>query len=734
MPQLAFARIFGLFFFLTATTPLFGQTDYSFEAKPDSTITGVVLSGGGALGFAHIGVLKYLEELGVPVDRIGGTSMGGIVGGLYATGYSASDLSELVKAQDWDFLLSNQFNRELATLDARDKQDRFLISLKSNADNSGVNLGSSLVNGINIYLLLKEFIYEKNPKNRFEDQKIPFYCVAVDLESREEIIQDSGMLAEALLATMAVPAFFNPLQNNGSVLVDGGVLNNFPVNEMRKRGAQRVLGVRLQSLEEELIPNDLFSILSRTFSLLMSIVREQNEGEPDIKIAIPLQDYSFFDFDKAEELIEIGYQAAKAQKNDLLPWVRKKTTGKQDAANTSPSADSLIFLANIEIQGNGKLKTEKILTYLKLSKGIKYTFSQIKEGIKKLQASDQFDQILFYLDGPTNEKTLRIDVKEKTDALFNIGLRYDSDFGPSILLNPQIKDFLGKGSIFELTARLNNNPYFLVNYQLNSRGSVIPFLKIYLGGEDYYTYLNSRDINVDQLNLFETTLGMQWNAAVSVRARLGVSAQWFGFTNHYRQFLFDEIDKNLYLSFIELEKENLDRTAFPTRGIHLKALTQWIYHPIQPDNSNQTGSRISLSFRHYLPISPTWTLASGFQFGSSNQLSDRQFSFFVGGMDSHLRVNSFFQAGIPLMKYSGSHALAFRSHLRKTFGDAHQVLAGFSIAGLSNSMNDLLDNNYFQGVYAGYGYNSSQGPLEIYFSTATRQLDFEILIRAGYVF
>jgi NTE family protein len=196
--------IFSFLIFLMTFPPL-------LPAQEDKPVeTGLVLSGGGALGLAHIGVLQYLEEINFPIDRIGGTSMGGIVGGLYSLGYSADELADIVVLQDWDLLLSNYYDRQMASLEAREKQDRFLISLKREKDK--ISLGSALINGINIYLLLKELTYPFSPDQNFEDFPIPFYCISVDLANRKPIILDQGELAEALLATMAIPGVFAPVE------------------------------------------------------------------------------------------------------------------------------------------------------------------------------------------------------------------------------------------------------------------------------------------------------------------------------------------------------------------------------------------------------------------------------------------------------------------------------------------------------------------------------------------
>ncbi|MEL6942819.1 MAG: patatin-like phospholipase family protein, partial [Bacteroidota bacterium] len=209
----------------------------------DTEKVGLVLAGGGALGIAHVGVLEYLEELGINADLIGGTSMGGIVSGFYAMGYDINQLKAIALEQDWDYLLSNEFERKKAPLRLKNERDRYMLTLRR--EDSAIYLSDALVDGINIYQVFKKLCAPVRDIDNFSELPIPFYCVAVDLKSGEPIILDRGSLADALLATMAIPGFFQPVIIDDYLLVDGGVLNNFPVKEMRQKGADKVIGVKL---------------------------------------------------------------------------------------------------------------------------------------------------------------------------------------------------------------------------------------------------------------------------------------------------------------------------------------------------------------------------------------------------------------------------------------------------------------------------------------------------------
>ena len=704
--------------------------------KTDSFDLGLVLSGGGALGLAHLGVLQYLEENGIAPDQIAGTSMGGIMGAMYAAGYSAVEIEKWVKKQDWDYLLSNRFNRKLANLESREKQDKFLISVKPNPDHSGVSPGGSLINGINIYLLMQEMLLPKLGNPSFEALQIPFFCVAADLISEKEVVLDSGLIPEALLATMAIPGLFNPVKRDSQVLVDGGLLNNFPVKEMRRRGAKKVIGVRFDTSEEEVNPDYLFSVLSRTYEVLMSYVRKQFEGEPDLLIQVPLKDFSLLDFSQPDSIIRRGYRAAEEKGEEIKALFQQKITPSSNTVKLSTVVDSAFHLSSIQVKGNERISSNRILFNLHLNTENTYVYGDIIDAIRRIQASDQLDRVLFRL-SDNNEKKgkdLIIQVQEKSNALLNIGLRYDSDFGPSILLNPQLKDAVANGSLFDISLRLNSNPYLSLDYKLNARGNFIPYLQVYTGGEDFFSFSNGEDVAIEQLNKFEGLFGLQWNPGVASRVKAGVGGQLYGFTRKYRQFIFEDINKNLYFAFFKLESETLDDGIFPTRGHHLQANSQWLSEPPLLLNTANLNTIITIDFQQYIPLSEKLSWFTGLQWGYSSKKADRPFQFFTGGLDNHFRSNLFFQAGLPLMRYQGAQAIGLRGHLQLISQKNHKIWGGISVSALSDEVKDFFDTSFFQGIYAGYGFRSSQGPIEIILSSPTHKLHVEVLVRAGYKF
>jgi NTE family protein len=205
---------------------------------------GLVLGGGGAKGVAHIGVLKVLEEAGIPIDYIAGTSMGAIVGGLYSVGYSANEIDSLVQAQDWTTLLSDRVDRSSLSFPEKENAERFLVTIPFGLEKKDRNF-SGVIKGQNLLNLFSNLTIGYHDSIDFNKLNIPFACVAVNLVDGKEYVFHNGRLPLAMRASMAIPAAFTPIRLNGMVLVDGGLNNNYPADVVREMGADIIIGVDL---------------------------------------------------------------------------------------------------------------------------------------------------------------------------------------------------------------------------------------------------------------------------------------------------------------------------------------------------------------------------------------------------------------------------------------------------------------------------------------------------------
>ena len=266
-------RVLCLFF---AAVECFCQQQLSGSDRPK---IGVVLEGGGALGLAHIGVLRWFEEHRIPIDYLAGTSMGGLVGGMYATGMRANELRDLVSAIDWGEILDGQTPYRAHSFRRKEDERAFQNSLEFGL-RGGFNAPGGLSSGQRVTYLLNRVTLPYSDLKSFDNLPIPFRCVATDLGSGKQHVFESGSLGEALRATMSLPAIFTPITNQKSIWVDGGLLNNLPVDVVKKMGADIVIAVYLNpSPFSPETKRSMFAVMNRSIGVMIEANELQGRGD-----------------------------------------------------------------------------------------------------------------------------------------------------------------------------------------------------------------------------------------------------------------------------------------------------------------------------------------------------------------------------------------------------------------------------------------------------------------------
>ena len=295
-------------FFALLLSVFFGKI-YSQETKHPKI--GVVLSGGGAKGIAHIGILKALEEEGIRPDFIVGTSMGSIIGGLYSLGYNADQLDSIIRQIDWDLVLSNNIPYNYISFEEKQYYTRYLVSLSFK--DGKLALPSGMIEGQMLGQVLNRYTWPAMKYDNFDEFPIPFRCVATDVSTAEPIIFKDGSLAEALRASMAIPTVFTAADLDSTLAVDGGVLDNFPVDVVKRMGADYVIGVNVsdEGLEKAKDIGSMTGILMQV-AMFPSLKKVKSDIKKcDIYIKPDLKDYSTGSFSSYAEILELGYVAGE---------------------------------------------------------------------------------------------------------------------------------------------------------------------------------------------------------------------------------------------------------------------------------------------------------------------------------------------------------------------------------------------------------------------------------------
>ncbi len=411
----------------------------STAASKHRPVIGLVLSGGGARGASHIGVLKVLEELRIPIDIITGTSMGAIVGGMYASGYSAEEIEKLLGETDWDAAFHDEPPRKNRSFRRKRDDYNFLIKQEAGIKDGKFIIPKGLLQGQQLILRLKSLTHSA-PKD-FDALPIRFRAVAADIETGEAVALSHGSLTTAMLASMAIPGVFAPVEWNERLLVDGGFANNVPVQLARDLGADIVIVVDLSSKPQEREGlSSPFSVLNQIlgFTLQRNTAEQLGTlGPDDILIQPDLDGYSSTDFWQATKMIDSGFVAAnlKAQELKKLSVSEDVYASHLTAIRHKPQIPPTID--NIVIDNQSSLSTQVIKSHITIEPGDKLDIPTLEKDIQDLYGRHIFERVDYDLLQDEQQTNLRVEAKEKEwgPNYLRFGLNMESDFEGSGTFN-----------------------------------------------------------------------------------------------------------------------------------------------------------------------------------------------------------------------------------------------------------------------------------------------------------
>ena len=421
---------------------LFAGAQTTPASHPRETV-GLALEGGGALGLAHIGVLQWMEEHHIPIDYVAGTSMGGLVGGIYATGMNPGEVRELVGGIDWDGVIRGQ--TDFRDLSFRRKEDRteypaaFEFGLRH-----GVAFPGGFNSGHQVGLILDRIALPYSLLKSFDDLPTPFRCVSTELTEREEFVFQQGPLSDALRATMSIPGFFTPVKLNHKIYVDGGLLDNLPTDVVKEMGADHIIAVHLQGakLNAE-TPLSSFSVLGESIAAVVATTERRGMAKADTVISVDLARFGPTSFDAVDELIAAGYAAAEANASALLPKRLSDTEWNEFLARRQsrriPSVPTPQF---VQVDGTSPAVASQLERRLKSWDGKRIDPRRLDQQLTEVTGLGRFSAVGYNLvekDGkvglrihaaekeyapPTVNPTLIINGSDYQNVLFAVGARF----------------------------------------------------------------------------------------------------------------------------------------------------------------------------------------------------------------------------------------------------------------------------------------------------------------------
>lgn len=735
---------FLLFFF-------FLLKGFSQEEEPK---VGLVLSGGGAKGLAHIGVLKVLEETGVRVDYIGGTSMGAIIGALYASGYSSAQLDSIFQETNFNILIQDELPRSAKTFYEKRDAEKYAITLPF--DDFNISFPSALSRGQNFYNLMSKLTLRVQDKQDFSKLPIPFFAVATDVETGEEVILDSGYLPQAISASAAIPTLFSPVLVNGRLLTDGGVANNYPVEELRKRGADIIIGVDVQDTlaqREEL--GSIFEILTQISNFRTIKDMRGKIKKTDVYIDPDISPYDVMSFDEGKDIIEAGEEAAREKIEELRAIAALQDEVQVPKRPISP-IDSL-YISDVRIEGNTSYPRAYILGKLKLHYPEKVSYEKLKFGINNLFATRNFNRINYNLVPLKEGFVLVLQLEENPAKMYlRIGLHYDDVYKSGALVNLTRKSLLFTNDVASLDVVLGDNFRYNLNYYIDkgfywsvglrtrynsfSKGVAFDFARENAELED--AGINQLEIDYEDFTsqfYVETLFKQVFSIGAGVEHKyLNITSKTLGATapDEPVQGVFDK--SSYYSSYGFLKLDSFDYKYFPNHGVFFDSDFHWY---LLSNNYHENFSPFSIVKGNlgyvFSPTAKTTIRLSseaGFGIGSS---SNNIFDFFLGGYGNDF-INNFIPFyGYDYVSLSGDSFIKGLVDLDYEFYQKNHLILSANYANVDNDLygtGQWFSSPNYSGYAIGYGLDTFMGPLEVKYSISPELKESQWFFSLGFWF
>lgn len=723
---------------------------------------GVVLSGGGAKGIAHIGALKVIEQAGIKVDYIGGTSMGAIVGALYASGYTAKELDSMFMGTNFPDLIQDNFPRGAKSFYEKEDTERYAISLPFN--DLKISVPQAISGGQKIYGELVKLLYHVRHIQDFSELPIPFVCVATNIETGEKILLEEGYLPEAIMASGTLPSLFEPAELDGAILIDGGVLNNYPIDEVRALGADIIIGVDVQHGlrdREELESATDILLQINNFRTVKDMISKS--AETDIYIKPDMQEFSVIDFEHKEEIIRRGVAAAEAKDEQL----RKLAADQGNPGKSLPPVppwDSLTVDRLVD-EGDHGYSRGFIKGKLRFELAEKITFEELQQSMGNLAATGNFRAIRYKMVPNGTGNDLILNLRENPNTTFlKVGAHYDQLYKSAAMINitrnrlltyddtASFDFILGDNVRYNMEYYIDKGSYWSIgiNSRLNDFGKDIDFGLI----RDNFDVPDNPNINTIELDVDDITnqFYVQTNLREEFALRLGAEHKYLKYASETINEMGDVIEldpqgtteevvfenSHYFSTFGQLVLDTYNDRYYPSRGLYFNGDFHFYLFSSDFNDNFKEFSIGKARMGTALPILDNLSLLleteGGFKLGTSSVSS---LDFVLGGYGAKL-INNF----VPFFGYDflslpgNSYVKAFVRLDMEIAPKNHVMLAG-NFANVEDDLfriGEWFTEPDFTGYAIGYGLESFLGPLEVFYSWTPQNSDGTFFFSIGYWF
>ncbi len=619
---------------------------------------GLALSGGGVKGLAHIGILKAIDSAGLKVDYVTGTSMGSIIGALYAAGYSADSIEEIARQINWDLLLTNSASLRSLNMDEKDEYDKYAVELPW--VNNGFKLPSGVLESEELWLKFSELFFPVYKIKDFSRLSRGFKCIATDVASGEAVVLDSGEIVQAIRSSMAIPSVFTPVDYDGRKFIDGGVVRNFPVSDVKKMGANIIIG---SNVAGGLLPKEK---IHNIFQVLLQVAFFRNDADSkneqklcDIYVHHNLENYNMGSFSAANEIIDEGIQKG----DSIYPRLKRLADSlngiygiQKYLPDQLPDIKSVKITA-YEIHGLKKTSPAFFLHSVDFKINQQYTPSELSSDIRKAFGTRYYNKIIYSLE-PLSDGAAKIifEAEENPLTFAKLGINYNNFTGISLISNLTARNFLTDYSRSMVTLNIGENMrlkaqhlQFFGKYKTISVAATIQAESL-----KFPTYNNFIKDGLYNQGYFMVDLNAHWT--VRGKYELGIGTRFEAF--HYSPVITSQFElkgsNNLFNSYVILKINTLTNNIYPKSGTKIDAEAGFVFSQdpnlnyykqgVEITNLDSLGFsfnnfiRTNLNLEHYVPISRNYTLITQVHAGINfNQKVSVLNDYFIGGLNNNFR-------------------------------------------------------------------------------------------------
>ncbi|WP_430811487.1 MULTISPECIES: patatin-like phospholipase family protein [unclassified Carboxylicivirga] len=728
---------------------------------------GLVLSGGGAKGLAHIGVIKVMEEVGIQPDYITGTSMGSIIGGLYASGYTADEMDSIVNNIDWAVVLGDEI--PLKDVVPEEKTDYNRFQLEFDVSREGLQLPPGMVHGQRISELLSSLTWHVAGCKSFDELPIPFRCVAVDLVNGKPYVFKDGDLARAMRASMAIPSVFTPVEFDGMYLVDGGVMDNFPTVLCRQMGADIIIGVNVGSSDDTDIEDlkSITEILMTSAMIGSTTTLKRSIEETDYLITPELKPYTTASFFDGPAIIERGEQAAQKQLEKLKQLADSINSmgRKENSKANNCCTPKEVIVSDIKINNRKNVSLNYFYTKLGIHIGDTVSVDDINIGIRRLIGTRFYKHITYDLEYIDSKYVLIFNTEETGLARAKFSIHYDNELKAGIISNITLRNILLKNSRLSLTADISEKPRIY--------GEMIAYLGEQQAtgfiGNGYFErtplpiYQNSSK-TAGTLNYYKTQAGAGLFLSYKTRTIITAKVDWEEIRTSQDSGLSDLFADGanrfgngfLYGSF-SIDRNTLNKRFFATKGHHLHIAAKFNLDAYElyrgsPEGQAAIDPFILVPSKHYFAGSVRYnkmfsvsetsyfeTCLSLAAFSDDAPFFDMHY---IGGTAYNISTGDAAFVGLryreKIAENYGLASVKFNFNITKTIY-GHAVANGIYAPNYGNTRFDgqpffLGANERVLGFGGGISINSFIGPISLIMGTNTDDWKPRAYISVGYPF